>query len=274
MTSGARNVLGLLLVGLTLAGGGCFRLTPGANAGGSGDVSEVAIQGFLAEMELARPELVAAVAQAMNEGRRYRQRVRDQKLRWALVTAWLDRDQQDVFNVVVKRDATCPRCRGSQISREGWRGKAHSLTDRVSVEFQCPECEGTGIIKNDVTKRSWILEPGDYVDAAAAKQRHLADAYEGAPPETRDWVAKLASEDARTRLEACLWLDANYVREGVFFRKYSPMLAKARRHESNAKRSVYQFWAGRDAPGEEQRAYYRIYVDNESGKITQTGFYP
>lgn len=100
-------------------------------------------------------------------------------------------------------------------------------------------------------------------------------AFSGAPAAAPQWVERLASGNPRDRLAACAWLDENYVREGAFFQDIMPMLKKARYFDSNEKKRtmVWQFWAGKDLPEERDRAYYRIYADSKSGKITSKGFY-
>jgi hypothetical protein len=90
------------------------------------------------------------------------------------------------------------------------------------------------------------------------------------------WVERLVSKNPAERLAACEWLDKNYVRVGGQFTDIDPMLRKARYHESNDKKRimVWQFWAGRDVPGASRKAFYRIYANSKSGKITEKGFYP
>jgi hypothetical protein len=102
-----------------------------------------------------------------------------------------------------------------------------------------------------------------------------SQAYANAPDGAHTWVERLASPNPRARLDACLWLDQNYVRVGAQFLDIQPMLRKARYHDSDAKKRVmvWQFWAGKDMANEADRTYYRIYADPKTGKITRKGFY-
>lgn len=276
-----RGIAGAGLCIMWLAGvvllAGC-EFTPGAkSAGGKGEVSKVAVYNYLATRELAREEIVNDVYEKLQKGKRYRQRVQDQRNRWTLMTVWLDRENEDILHIVTKRDDACPKCNGT--GRRDW-SKSNEMVkgamNQMPFGTQCLGCGGTGVLVNHVEERKFVLSPGDYIDSDAAKTRQYATAMEKAPEGAGEWIEKLGSDDPKERLAACEWLDANFVRKGLHFRTLSPMLAKARWQETNDKKQkmVYQFWAGRGDAALEGKAYYRIYIDAAKGEVESTGFFP
>lgn len=237
---------------------------------GQGDVSSRALMRYLRPIDLDTPEIANEAAAALNQGRQYRKRVKDRRDRTTGLTIRLDRDRQDVLYIRVYRDETCPDCEGS-----GRRAQYEFMKDRgVGIATTCLTCKGTGVLKNHLTERQHILGAGDYVDTAAAEERMATEPYEDAPPETEAYVQRIGGDNPVERLRAALWLDRNYVRPGVFFRNYLPLLNRARTvaPDPSGEYTIYQFWAGRDVPGQEARAYWRIYVETKSGQVAKTEF--
>jgi hypothetical protein len=225
---------------------------------------------YLAECQVNRPEILNEVKSNLREGGYYRKRTRDQKNRPTTLTVYVDPSY--MLHIVTHRNDTCPDCNGT-----GTRAAPFDkFTARLEVRFACLRCKGEGEIKDNQTERYFLLSSEDFENREEGREvmrsRNYAEATRGA----EQWVERLASRNPGERLEACLWLDDNYVRAGVFFQDIMPMLKKARYYDTNDKRKimVWQFWAGKDLPGEEDRAYYRIYADSRTGKITEKGFYP
>lgn len=255
----------LFLAGAFLMGCGGGNIRPG-----QGDVSSRALMRYLQPVELDIPEIANEAAAAINKGNEFRRRVKDRRDRRTGLTLRLDRDRQDVLYVRVYRDETCPDCEGT-----GRRAQFDFLKDRgVGIATTCQTCKGSGILKNHLTERQHILSAGDYVDTAAAEARMATEPYKDAPPETESYVQMIGGEKPEDRLRAALWLDRHYVRPGVFFRDYLPLLNRARTvgPDPTGNFTIYQFWAGRDVPGQEARAYWRIYVETKSGMVSKTEF--
>lgn len=233
------------------------------------DMNTYHLSKYLAECELNRPEVVAEIHATLKEGKYYRKSTKDQKGRPVTITAHVN--PQYMFRIVTWRNDTCPTCNGS--------GKREipfdQITKSVQVNLNCLDCEGKGVLENHSTEKYFVLSPEDFAQPVEGRRIMADRAYSNAPQGAEAWVEKLASKDPKERLEACLWLDKNYVREGVEFQSLMPMLKKARYHEANAKKRimVWQFWAGKDLPNEKNRAYYRIYANSKNGRITQKGFY-
>ncbi len=267
----------LLFTGLCLLPVGC-EITPGqTSAGGKGDITKQAVYNYLASRDLAREDIVNEVHQKLTEGKRYRNRILDQRNHWTLVTVWLSRKHEDTLTIVTKRDEPCPVCNGT--GNRDWSKYGTNVKDSVSklpFNTRCLNCGGDGILENHLEKRQFVLSPDDFDDAKAAKTRMIASALENAPAGTQEQIDRLGSDDPKERMTACEWLDQNFVKPGMYFRTLSPMLAKARWQEENAKKHkiVYQFWAGRGDPSMDKKAYYRIYIDMENGKVESAGFYP
>ncbi len=269
--------LSVLLPGflLLLAAGGCGPeidiggLMP-SGAAGKANLRPEAVHTYLERAEVARPEVVGAATRALREGRRFRERVQDQRQRWTLTTIWIDPDQPHLLHIDTMRDETCPDCKGT--GSKTWN---QGIMSNVPFETNCMTCKGTGILKNHVTERQFLLTAGDFVDSAQARRQIATRTWGSAPAGAHERVDDLASEDPRTRVAACLWLDRNWVRKGESFQQYLPMLRKARWQERSEEKKlmVYQFWAGKGLPDETDRAYYRIYIDTASGRIIEKGFY-
>ncbi len=243
-------------------------------APGQGDNIQVQLAAYqlskyLEECQVNRPEILAEVKSALDQGGYYRQRTRDQKNKGTLLTVYVDRDY--ILHIVTYRNEQCPDCGGT-----GTRVKPfENIANRVAVRLRCLKCDGKGEIENYTNERYFTLSTEDFENAEEMRAVFQQKAYAGAPQGTEQWVEMLASSNPKERLEACLWLDKNYVKRGVFFQDIMPMLKKARDSEVSEKHKlmVWQFWAGKDIQGERKRYYYRIYADSKTGKITKKGFY-
>lgn len=222
---------------------------------------------YLSRSDLATVGLVRDIGAAVAAGRSFRKNVKDQRDRPTLATVFVDRDNQ--LHVVTMRADTCPVCNGT-----GTRKAGLEQLERLRVDFRCRECDGKKTIPNHVVERKYVLLPEDYRDVAMARGLLRERYYADAPADTERYVMAVASDDARERLAACIWLDRNWIREGVAFTKYKPMLDRVRIYEADDKTMVWQFWAGRNIPGEEARAYYRIYADTKTGRVRRKGFFP
>ncbi|MDR3211307.1 MAG: hypothetical protein LBU79_05260 [Planctomycetota bacterium] len=245
------------------------------SAPGSGDNIAVNLASFrlgkyLEECEANRPEVANTAKQLLQEGKYYRKQTRDQKNRPTLLTVYTDRDY--ILHIVTNRNETCTVCEGT-----GTRAKPfENVTRRVGFRLRCLACDGKGYLPHYTTEHFFTLSPEDFENPEEGRAVFANKAYAQAQPGTEEWVERLSSADPRERLAACRWLDENYVREGVFFQNILPMLKKARYYEENKERKllVWQFWAGKDIPEERKLAYYRIYADSKSGKVTRKGFFP
>lgn len=257
----------------------------GRNAGGKAEISKEAVAGYLAEYDLNTPGTAAIVTQTVQGGGKYRERIKDQKGHFATLTAWVDRSQQDMFCITFYRDEVCPECKGT-----GRRAIPSIMDTKISgVALTCLKCGGSGTLKNQFHKRCWILSSGDYANAAAAQASKDKYDLKGAPEGTERYVEMLSSTDPQERVNACLWLDVNYVKPGVFFRSIEPILSRAVAIGAAEKESlstkilgkregegstIYQFIAGKGLKSERARAYWRIYIADSSGKVVRTEFVP
>ncbi len=268
-----------------IAVAGCLR-NPGENAGGKASLTRAAVEGYLAEYNLNSPGVAVEIVRVLRAGGKYRERVTDQKGNKATLTAWIDENKQDIFCITFYRDEVCPECHGTG------RRKLPKLLDmdtKISgVSISCLKCDGKGTLKNQFHKRCWVLSSQDYSDKAQAQERKQEYVLAGAPEGTDRYAKMLASSVPAERLEACRWLDRNYIREGMFFRDILPILDRARysgnvedkslttkilgSRSGDAGMKVYQFWAGRGDRKLYLMAYYRIYINNSTGKVVKTEF--
>ena len=233
------------------------------------DLSPAAMADYLARSSLATPEVTRDALNAVRSGKTYRQRVKDQEGRGTLATVYVDPD--NALHVVTFRTETCPVCQGT-----GTRPSPFGAMDKVSVNLRCLRCDGNKTLKNYADERRYLLSANDFTDPAAAAARLQATMMRDAGPEAMKWINALASQDPRERLAACIWLDRNFVREGVRFQTLMPMLEKNRFYEKSDEKKMmaWQFWAGLDLPGEEARVYYRVIADTRTGKVIRKGFFP
>lgn len=224
---------------------------------------------YLHECEINRPEILADVKEALRDGKYYRKATTDQKGKPARITVNISPDY--MLRVVTIRNDTCTACKET-----GRRNLPFErISGNVGVAIKCPQCKGKGYFENNQTEKYFILSAEDFENPREGRRIMKDKAFSGAPPGAEEWIERLVSKDPHDRLEACEWLDQNYVQVGAEFQNLMPMLKKARYHEANEKRRimVWQFWAGKDIPSERNRSFYRIYVNSKSGKVTQKGFY-
>jgi hypothetical protein len=234
------------------------------------DLGVYSLGKYLGECEVNRPEILNEVKTQLEKGDYYRKRTRDQKNRSTLLTVFVDPNY--MLHILTLRNDACPDCKGTGVRAS----PLDRLSIRMDVQLNCLKCKGSGIIKDNKTERYFVLSAEDFTNRERGREIVKSQAYANAPVGAEQWVERLISKNPRERLEACLWLDDNYIRIGGFFNDVMPMLKKARYFDSNEKRKimVWQFWAGKDDPQFQDRAYYRIYADGNSGKITKKGFYP
>lgn len=223
---------------------------------------------YLAQCQVNLPEIVNEAKTLLDRGTHYRKRVRDQKNNPTILTIYVDSDY--MLHIITNRKEDCPVCGGTGSKKMPFSDKAI-----ISAGISCYECKGEGKLPNHTIEKYFVLSSEDFENAEQGRAIMADKAYSNAPTGAEQWVEKLASGNPRDRLAACLWLDENYVRKGSFFQDIMPMLKKARYYDSNEKKKimVWQFWAGKDLSGESKRAYYRIYADTKTGKITEKGFY-
>lgn len=223
---------------------------------------------YLADCQVNRPEIINEVQQAIAQGNYYRKLVDDQKGRPTTLTVSVDTGYS--LRIVTHRDDACPKCNGTGIMKS----PLERVTSHIDINLNCIGCKGTGIIPDNTVEKYYILSSEDFENPEQGRVIMAQRAYSGAPSGAEAWVERLASQNPQERLAACEWLDRNYIKVGMNFQDVMPMLKKARFYDSNDKRKimVWQFWAGKDIPGQAQRAYYRIYVDSRSGKISKKEF--
>ncbi len=224
---------------------------------------------YLNECEVNRPEILRDVKMALEDGEFYRKATTDQKGKHARITVNVTPDY--TLRIVTVRNDTCQACKGTGRLMLPFE----SMTRTVGVARKCRECDGKGYLENNTTEKYFILSAEDFENPKEGRRVLSEQAYAGAPRDAEEWVERLVSKDPRERLEACEWLDEHYVRVGAQFQSLMPMLKKARYQESNEKQRmmVWQFWAGKDLSDARDRAFYRIYVNTKSGKVTKKGFY-
>lgn len=259
------------LVGTVSAGEKRFSWT---QAPGAGDFIGVTLNPYhlgkyLSECQVNRPEILNEVRAALAQGKYYRKATKDQK--GTPVTLTVNVTPDYMLRIVTWRDEPCAACGGT--------GKKSmpldKITKHISAKFNCIECEGKGYLEKQTTEKFFVLSGEDFENPSEGRRIMAQRAFSGAPRGAEEWVERLVSQDPRERLDACLWLDRNYVKLGMEFQRVQPMLRKARYHETNEKKRlmVWQFWAGRGLEGERARMYYRIYADSKTGKITRKGFF-
>lgn len=224
---------------------------------------------YLEQCQVNRPEVLNEVKKTLSNGDFYRKRTQDQKGKGTLLTVHVDPSY--TLHIVTYRNEDCPSCGGTGSKKLPF----DKVSRHVGFNIGCVDCKGKGVWENYTTEKLFTLSSEDFENPDMGRQIMEERAYSNAPHGAEDWVEMLVSKDPQRRLDACLWLDQNYVREGMFFQDVMPMLKKARYQDTNNKKRlmVWQFWAAKDLPNERQRAYYRIYADTKTGKITQKGFY-
>lgn len=260
-------------------------------SGGSAPISRDAVSDYLSEVKLNSPGVAAAVTAAVNNGQEYREKIKDQNNKPTTLTAWIDKKERNLFCITYYRDEICPKCHGT-----GYINMPSKIADKVSskvntdFKITCNQCHGEGYLKNKMSKKCWILGLADYKnieDALAAEEKF---SLKHAPAETQKYIKMLASQDPSTRLEACEWLDRNYVHQGRKLIDITPILDRARfvgpikdnsllrkvmgKATGQDEYTVYQFWAGKGDKELANKAYYRIYVNATEGVVLRTAFAP
>ena len=268
-------LIALLAVFLTGIGSAGERMFSWGMAPARGDYVEARIKEFnlgkyLERCEINRPEVLTEIKRALDAGKYYRKTTRDQRGKNATITVNVNPNYQ--LRIVTYRDEVCDECGGTG-SKEMPFG---NITGGISAGLRCFKCKGDGVLEKPTTEKYFVLSPEDFEDAELARRTIASKDFEGAHRDAKQWVDRLVSKNPADRLAACEWLDQNYVRVGGQFTDIDPMLRKARYHEADDKRKimVWQFWAGKDAPNGRSKAFYRIYANMKSGKITEKGFYP
>lgn len=224
---------------------------------------------YLAECEVNRPEILNDVKLALSKGEYYRKSTTDQKGKPVKLT--INASPDYMLRIVTWRNDTCKECDGSGRVELPF-GK---FTKSVQAARKCMTCNGKGYLENNTTEKYFILSAEDFENPKEGRRIMAEKSFSNAPSGAEEWVERLVSKKPKVRLEACEWLDKNYVKVGGQFQDIMPMLKKARYQEANEKKKimVWQFWAGKDMPEERDRAFYRVYVNTKSGKVTKKGFY-
>lgn len=224
---------------------------------------------YLAECQVNRPEIVSEVHDALAKGEYYRKVTKDQKGTGVRLTVNVSPDY--MLRIVTWRNEPCLTCDGTG-KKELPLGK---VTKNFNTATRCMDCMGKGYLPNHTTEKFFIISAEDFEDPKEGRRIMESRAFSSAPQGAERWVERLVSRNPRERLDACLWLDENYVKVGNEFQSIMPMLKKARYHEANEKKKtmVWQFWAGKDMNDERDRAFYRVYANTKTGKITQKGFF-
>lgn len=268
-----RFMLPIFAVGMICCFAGCV----GPSSAGRATLSAKVMSEYLAKNELDTPYIRAAATSAVNRGEPFRERVRDQRARWVLLTIWMDPGERNLLHIKTKRDITCPRCHGS-----GVRGNTGKIPD-IGVSIRCPECKGSGIVEGHIEEKRYIIENGSSSRGGLFRSSPRQEATSTLPapapeeevvsPMVQQRFDDLLSKEARVRVQALEWLAHNYLRKETFFQRYMPFLRKARWIETDkvSQLTVYQFHAGLDAIPE--YAYFRVYVDVKSGTVETFGFY-
>lgn len=226
-------------------------------------VKAEAVRRFLAKADLDRSQIVSAATASIRRGEVYNTRERDKHGRWQHIAVWVDAEEPGVLRVYKKGVITCPACNGS-----GVRQTSFKLPK--SIEIQCRDCKGTGEIEDRVRLR-YVLARSDYKEGARIPAP-LQPAEARLSREEEQYIRQAVEDDPTRRLQALEWLNVHYIRRGEFFHRFQPLLRKARWIETDPERgvTVYQFWAGKSA--HPAKAYFRVWVDAESGRIERTNF--
>lgn len=262
----------IVLTGLCVAGERNFSWTAAPQNYIAISLASYSLGKYLSDCQVNRPEILNEVKMALQSGKYYDKRTNDQRSRSARITVWVDSDY--MLHIKTVREDDCPTCNGTG-TRANPLGEQKKIRIQIGVRLRCLDCDGTGKLPNNTTEKYYVLSSEDFEKVEEGREIMSRKAFSNAPMGAAAWVEKLSSQNPAERLSACLWLDQHYVQKGTFFQDIMPMLKKARYYDSNEKKKlmVWQFWAGKDIPNEKQRAYYRIYADSKTGKITEKGFF-
>ena len=251
---------------------------------GAGNVRRDSVAAYLDEIGLNTPGVVDNVVFALNGGNKFRERVVDKYGKRTMLTAWIERQARSTFCVTYYRDEKCPDCKGS-----GQRKAPNMIGGKVDIAFDCRKCKGTGVLLNQSHRRCWMLAPEEFSGGAQARVEPDWEPLRNAPEGIQERIRALSSDEPRERLDACVWLDRRYIKVGQNFQELTPILERAQyvgqldphskllvkivgKRLGQSGETVYQFLAGRGIPSENGRAYYRVFVDNNDGKVVKTMF--
>lgn len=269
---------------------GCGDVT-GGKSGGSASITREAVEYYLSEHKLNSPGVAAEVTTKLNNGGKYREQIKDENKKLTTLTAWIDVQDQNMFCITYYRDQVCPKCKGTGLLTLPNKIK-DAMSSKLNTSFgiSCNQCGGTGYLKKAKMKKCWLLGVADYKDPQAAIAREEEYSLQGAPANTKKYIDQLASSNPQERLDACIWLDKNYIREGLKLVEITSILDRARfispledksimrkimgKASNQQEFTVYQFWAGKGDPALAKRAYYRIYVNASKGEVIKTAFAP
>ncbi len=272
-------VIAVALAGVAMVFGGrvadagerafSFSMAPGRGDYIAVNLNSYHLGKYLAEMQLNRPEILHEVKATIERGEYYRKKTVDQKGIPVRITASVNPEY--MLRLVTWRNDTCAECKGTGRATLPFAEKVKG----VALTRKCHVCKGNGYIENNTTEKYFMLSSEDFEHPEEGRRIMKQRSFANAPSGAEEWIEQLVSDKPEKRLEACEWLDKNYVRIGGEFQDIMPMLRKARYQESNDKRriAVWQFWAGKDLPSERKRAFYRIYVNTKNGKVTEKGFF-
>lgn len=246
-----------------------FSMAPGRGDYIAVNLNSYHLGKYLAELQINRPEILNDVKATIERGEYYRKKTVDQKGTPVRITASVNPDY--MLRLVTWRNDTCTECKGTGRASLPFAEKVKG----VALTRKCHECQGKGYIENNTTEKYFMLSSEDFEHPEEGRRIMKQRSFANAPSGAEQRIEQLVSKNPEERLEACDWLDKNYVRIGGDFQDIMPMLRKARYQETNDKRriAVWQFWAGKDLPSERKRAFYRIYVNTKNGKVTEKGFY-
>lgn len=251
---------------------------------GSANVRPAVISGYLEELGLNTPGVSDNVTYALRNGGKFREKIKDQTGKSTMLTAWIEGKANQTLCMTYYRDEKCPDCNGT-----GQRKAPDFIGSKAGIAFTCRRCKGEGKLLNQFHRRCWMFSAEEFSDREGARAHRDSEVLRHAPSGTEEQISRLASDDPRERLEACVWLNSHYIKQGQDFQELTPMLDRAHyvgamadehkfAHKIIGKRlgnngeTVYQFIAGRGLPEENGRAYFRVIVDNASGKVVKTMF--
>ena len=264
----------------------------GGRSGGSAAITREAVEYYLAQEKLNSPGVAVEMTAAVNNGKEYRKAIKDENNKPTTLTGWIDRSERNLFCITYYRDMVCPKCHGTGLLTlpKKVQDAISSKISTTTIGINCPQCHGKGYLEKAKQKKCWILGVADYKDPAAAIAAEEANTLQSAPPNTKEYIDNLGSNDPALRLAACIWLDKNYIRPDLSLTEITPILDRARfvsplkddsllrkimgKAATQHEYTVYQFWAGKGDTALADKAYYRIYVDSTAGKVLRTTFVP
>jgi hypothetical protein len=248
---------------------------------GQAEISRDTVAGYLEPLGLNVNRAADDIALAAQNGRQYRERVTDKFSHPTTLIAWVEKQSRGkMLCLTFYRNEKCPDCNGT-----GQKALPAFIQGKASIALTCQRCKGTGILRNQFTKRCYLLETADFI-LPAARREHEEQTL---PPEVNQYARQMMDDDPAKRLAACEWLDKNYIRVGMFFEDLRPALDRAQyvgrsddksslaqkifgKRIGDSGQTVYQFIASRGSPNAKSRAYYRVFIDNNSGNVVSKMF--